>query len=160
MTQDESLRNHLVAVLKAGQSHSPIDPAVAAWPAELRGSIPGEGNHSAWQLLEHLRIAQSDILGFSVSRDHVSPVHPDGYWPDSESPPDDGAWDRSIRQFGNDLNAMQALVGDPHTDLYARIPHGDGQTILKEALTLASHNSYHIGQLMTLRKVLGVEVGR
>ena len=156
MTQDESLRNHLVAVLKAGHSHSPIGQVVAAWPAPSRGSKPGEANHSAWQLLEHLRIAQWDILGFSRSADHVSPEFPDGYWPDTEAPPSEEAWDQSVAQFEKDLEAMQSLVSDPTTDLHARIPHGDGQTILREALTLASHNSYHIGQLMTSRKVLGV----
>ncbi len=156
MTVDESLRHHLVAVLKAGQSHSPIESAIAAWPAESRGLRPGGANHSAWQLLEHLRTAQWDILGFSLSADHVSPEYPDGYWPDGEAPPSDEAWNQSVRQFGKDLEAMQLLVSDPATDLHARIPHGDGQTILREALTLASHNSYHIGQLMTSRKVLGV----
>ena len=156
MTQDESLRNHLVSVLKGGHSHSPIDQVIAGWPAETRGSKPGDANHSAWQLLEHLRMAQWDILGFSLSADHVSPEYPDGYWPDSEAPPSDEAWDQSVSQLGKDLEAMQSLILDRTTDLHARIPHGDGQTILREALTLASHNSYHIGQLMTLRKVLGV----
>ncbi len=156
MTQDESLRNHLVALLKAGHSHSPIGQVVAAWPSESRGTKPGDANHTAWQLLEHLRTAQWDILGFSLSADHVSPEFPDGYWPDSDTPPNDQAWEQSVEQFAKDLEAMRALVSDPSTDLHARIPHGDGQTILREALTLASHNSYHIGQLMTLRRVLGV----
>ena len=156
MNQDESLRNHLVALLKGGHSHSPIEQAIAAWPAQSRGSKPGDANHTAWQLLEHLRTAQWDILGFSLSADHVSPKYPDGYWPDTEAPPGDEAWDQSVLQFAKDLEAMQSLVADPGTDLYAPIPHGDGQTILREALTLATHNSYHIGQLMTLRKVLGV----
>ena len=116
----------------------------------------GDANHTAWEILEHLRIAQWDILSFSLSADHVSPKFPDGYWPDTESPPSDEAWDQSVGQFANDLGAMQSLVSDTSIDLHARIPHGDGQTILREALVLASHNSYHIGQLMTLRKVLGV----
>ena len=107
MTQDESLRNHLVAVLKAGHSHSPMDQVIAAWPASSLGSKPGDANHSAWQLLEHLRIAQWDILGFSLSADHVSPEFPDGYWPDTEAPPSYGAWDESVGQFAKDLEAMQ-----------------------------------------------------
>ena len=156
MTQDESLRIHLVSVLKGGQSHSPIDLAIAAWPSQSRGLRPGNANHSGWELLEHMRTAQWDILDFSVSAEHVSPKYPDGYWPDSEIPPSDEAWNESVEQFGKDLEAMQSLVSDPTTDLHAPIPHGDGQTILREALTLASHNSYHIGQLMTLRKVLGI----
>ena len=156
MTQDESLRSQLVAVLKGNHSHYPMEQVIASWPVSSRSSKPGDANHSGWQLLEHLRIAQWDILGFSLSAGHVSPEFPDGYWPDTEAPATDEAWDQSVRQFANDLEAMQSLVLDPATDIHARIPHGDGQTILREALMLASHNSYHIGQLMTLRKVLGV----
>ncbi len=155
MAEDESLRSHLVDVLRGGHAHPPIDQVLARWPEQLRGSKPDGANHTAWQLLEHLRIAQWDILGFSISPDHVSPEFPDGYWPEGGEPPNDEAWDESASQFEKDLEAMQSLVLDPATDLYARIPHGDGQTVLKEALTLTSHNSYHIGQLMTLRRILG-----
>lgn len=155
MTPDESLRKHLMDNLQAGQAHVGFEQVVADWDAESRGVKPPGANHTAWQLLEHLRIAQWDILEFSESADHVSPEWPDGYWPDSEGPSDDPAWEESTRLFEKDLKAMQSLVTDPTTDLYARIPHGNGQTILREALILAAHNSYHIGQLMTLRKILG-----
>ena len=155
MIPDQSLRKHLTDNLQAGHAHVGFEQVLADWDAESRGAKPPGANHTAWQLLEHLRIAQWDILEFSKSADHVSPEWPDRYWPDSEGPSDDQAWEESIRLFEKDLKAMQSLVTDPTTDLYASIPHGDGQTILREALTLAAHNSYHVGQLMTLRKILG-----
>ncbi|NNG15953.1 MAG: DinB family protein, partial [Gemmatimonadales bacterium] len=105
--------------------------------------------------LEHLRIAQWDILEFSRKPDHVSPSFPDGYWPETDAPPDGSAWDRSVESFLADLDAMQALVMDRATDLFAQIPWGDGQTVLREALVLADHNSYHLGQLILIGKVLG-----
>ena len=102
-----------------------------------------------------MRIAQSDILEFSRNPKHVSPEFPAGYWPETDAPPDDKAWEKSVRQFRADLKAMQDLVEDPATDLFAPIPHGDGQTILREALLVADHNSYHLGQLVTVRRLLG-----
>ena len=156
MTQEESLRKQLVDNLAGGHAHVGFEQAAADWDPERRGVKPSGANHSAWQLMEHLRIAAWDILEFSKSAGHVSPEWPDGYWPDTEAPPSNKVWEESIRQFQRDLKAMQALVAKPATDIYARIPHGDGQTILQEALTLAAHNSYHVGQLMTLRRILGV----
>ena len=155
MTQDESLRKHLVDLLRAGHAHVTFDTAVKDWKPELRGVKPAGAVHSAWQLLEHLRISQWDIVDFSKSADHVSPNFPDGYWPDEDAPADDAAWESSLEQFRRDHEAMQALVQDATADLHAPIPHGDGQTILREALMVAQHNGYHIGQLMTLRKMLG-----
>jgi hypothetical protein len=105
-------------------------------------------------MLEHLRICQWDILEFSRDPDHVSPSFPDGYWPETDAPPDGLAWDRSVQAFRDDLQAMIELVENPTTDLYARIPHGDGQTILREALLVADHNAYHLGQLVFLRRCL------
>jgi uncharacterized damage-inducible protein DinB len=96
-----------------------------------------------------------DILEFSRDPEHVSPEFPDGYWPDSEAPPTQDAWDKSVAAFRADLKAMQNLVADPATDLFARIPHGDGQTILREALLVADHNAYHLGQLVVIRRALG-----
>ena len=153
---DPALRRHLVAMLQTGHAHVSFETAVAGWDIELRGVRPEGGGHTAWELVEHLRIAQWDILEFSRSADHVSPDFPDGYWPPSPAPPGAGDWDRSVGRFAADLEAMQALVSDPARDLYERIPHGEGQTLLREALTLASHNSYHVGQLMSLRKVFGL----
>ncbi len=100
-------------------------------------------------------IAQWDILEFSRNPKHVSPKFPDGYWPEGDAPPDDGAWDRSVTAFREDLQAMQDLVADPKTDLFARIPHGSGQTVLREALLVADHNAYHLGQLVCVRRALG-----
>jgi hypothetical protein len=107
-------------------------------------------------LLEHMRLAQWDILEFSRNSKHVSPPWPAGYWPASEMPPNEKAWTASIAAFKKDLRTMERLVADPRVDLYARIPWGDGQTILREALLVADHNSYHLGQLMMLRKSIGI----
>ena len=156
MPNDEALRQHVIDLLKSGHAHVDFDSVIKDWKPELRGAKAAGFNHSPWQLLEHLRISQWDILGFSKSADHISPTYPDGYWPDGEVPPDEATWDRSVEQFVRDHGSMQGLVLDTSIDLFERIPHGDGQTILKEALTLADHNAYHIGQLMVLRKHLGI----
>lgn len=157
MIPDEPVRKHLVALLKGGHAHTPATDALAGWPPESRGLKPDGVGHSAWELLEHLRIAQWDILGFSLSADHVSPDFPAGYWPPSASLPADAAWDRSVEQFRVDLEAMETLVSDPATDLLTPFAHGEGQTVLREVLTLAAHNSYHIAQLMMLGKMLGLK---
>ncbi len=155
--RDESrlLREHLMNLLTGGGAHLHIDDAVRDFPAALRGTRPAGLPHTAWQLLEHLRIAQWDILEFSCSAKHVSPEFPDGYWPKTEAPPDESAWQKSLADFRRDLREMIALVNNPRTDLYARIPHGDGQTILREALLVADHNAYHLGQIVDLRRALG-----
>jgi DinB superfamily len=152
---DRALREHLLELLGGKSAHLTFDAAVADLPPELRGTrLPGTP-HTAWRLVEHLRIAQWDILEFSRNPRHESPDWPAGYWPPDDAPPDAGSWDRSVARFQADLKAMQALVADPATDLFARIPHGDGQTILREALLVADHNAYHIGQLVMLRRALG-----
>jgi hypothetical protein len=152
---NESLREHLLSLLRGGGAHAAFDKAVGHLPAELRGAKPEGAPYSAWELLEHMRIAQWDILEFSRNPKHVSPEWPAGYWPKSAAPPDDGAWDKSVKQFRADLEAMENLVADPRTNLLARIPHGDGQTILREALLVADHNAYHLGELVLLRRLLG-----
>ena len=149
-----SLRKHLVCLLGDGGAHVDFDTAIVRFPAAQRGARIAGAPHTAWQLLEHLRIAQWDILEFSRNPPHVSPEFPDGYWPRTDSPPSARAWNESVRAFRRDLRAMIRLVSDPKTDLFARIPHGDGQTILREALLVADHNAYHIGQLVLLRKLL------
>jgi len=121
----------------------------------LRGKRPKGAEHSPWEILEHLRIAQWDILEFSRNASHESPSWPGGYWPATAAPPDDGAWDKSVRAFRRDQKAVCDLIADPKTDLYARIPHGTGQTILREALLVADHNAYHVGQLILVRRLLG-----
>jgi hypothetical protein len=132
-----------------------FDKAVAGLPAKLRGAKPAGVPHTPWRLVEHMRRAQWDILEFSRNPRHVSPEFREGYWPKGDAPPSSKAWDASIKAFRKDLKAMVDLVDDPKTDLFARIPHGEGQTILREALLVADHNAYHLGQLVVIRRLLG-----
>ena len=155
MAQDNALRDHLLYLLRGGGAHLDFGQAVADLPRQLRGQRPENLPHTPWQLAEHMRIAQWDILEFSRNADHVSPEFPDGYWPRTDAPPDEDAWDRSLTRFRADLKAMQDLVADPAIDLFAEIPHGSGQTILREALLVADHNAYHLGQLVMVRRALG-----
>jgi hypothetical protein len=159
MAKDAALREHLVSLLTGGNAHTTFEDAVKNMPAEQRGKRPKGAEHSPWQLLEHLRIAQWDILEFSRDAKHKSPKWPEEYWPKSPVPPDEKAWDKSVRAFRRDLKTLCALVSDPNTDLYAKIPHGDGQTILREVLLTADHNAYHLGQLVLVRKLLGAWKG-
>lgn len=152
---NNSLRQHLIELLKGGSAHIRFEEVVTGIPAKLRGQKPPGLPHSAWMLLEHLRIAQRDILEFSRNRKHVSPAWPSGYWPRGEAPPNSDSWNASIKKFRQDLKAMQNLVANPRTDLHARIPWGEGQTILREALLAADHNAYHLAQLVDVRRVLG-----
>jgi hypothetical protein len=149
---DQPLRDHLIYLLKGGGAHISFDDALGNWPAHLVRVKVASFPHTAWMLLEHMRLAQRDILEFGRNSTHVSPKWPEGYWPASEAPPDDGAWTASVAAFKKDLRTMETLVADKKVDLYARIPWGDGQTILREALLVADHNAYHLGQLVTLRK--------
>ena len=157
MTGDQTarLREHLLYLLKGGGAHLNFDKAIANLPAELRGAKPPGVPHTPWRLLEHLRIAQWDILEFTRNPRHVSPPWSKGYWPTDDAPPDDGAWDRSVAAFRADLRAMQDLVADPATDLFTPLPHGEEQTALREALLVADHNAYHLGQLVLVRRLLG-----
>jgi len=152
---DEKLRAHLVKLLEGGEAHADLPHAFSELPEAQRGVKPAGAPHSAWQLLEHLRIAQWDILEFSRNPKHVSPQFPEGYWPVSDAPPSAEAWDKSVATVQRDLAAMKKLIGNPKTDLFAPIAHGDGQTILREALVLADHNAYHLGQAVLLRRLLG-----
>ena len=155
MSNDASLRQHVISLLKDGNAHATFDDAVNDVPAEVRGKVPKGAEHSPWQLLEHLRIAQWDILEFSRNPKHKSPEWPKEYWPAKPEPPDDEAWGKSVQAFRKNLKAMCELVADKSTDLFASIPHGEGQTILREALLVADHNAYHIGQLVLVRRLLG-----
>jgi len=152
---DRALRQQLVDLLESGGAHATYEAAVKDFPAELRGRKPDGFPHTPWMLLEHLRMAQWDILEFSRNPAHVSPPWPAGYWPKTEAPRDDFAWNKSIRDFRRDRKAMQSLVSDPKSDLFARLPWGDGQTILREALLVADHNAYHLAQLVDVRRLLG-----
>jgi DinB superfamily len=155
----KQLREHVLYLLNGGGAHVRFDDVVKNLPEEVRGVKPSGLPHSAWMLLEHLRLAQWDILEFSRNSKHLSPEWPQGYWLKTEAPPSTAAWSKSIQQFREDLKSMQDLVANPKTDLYARIPWGDGQTILREALLLADHNAYHLGQLVDVRRLLGVWKG-
>ncbi len=152
---DQALRQHVVKLLDWRDAHISFDKVIADWPAELRAAKPAGAPHPAWQLLEHLRIAQWDILDFCRNPKYKELDFPAGYWPAGNTPPTDDAWKESLRAFRADLEAMQRLVANPATDLFAPIPHGQGQTILREALLVADHNAYHLGQLLLLRRLLG-----
>jgi len=161
MTKDheQSLRKHLLDLLAGGGAHAKFEDVIKNLPAKLRGAKPAKFPHSPWMLLEHLRLAQWDILEFSRNRKHVSPPWPAGYWPKKPAPANAAAWNKSIQQFRRDLKAMQRLVANPKTDLFARIPWGDGQTILREALLVADHNAYHLAQFVDVRRMLGAWKG-
>lgn len=152
---DQALRDHVLFLLKGGGAHLNFEEAIADLPKNLRGTRVENVPHTPWRLLEHMRLCQWDILEFSRNPKHVSPDFPDGYWPEGDAPPDEDAWEKSVQAFRNDLQAMIDLVADPNTDLFAKMPHGDGQTVLRESLLVADHNAYHLGQLVFLRRCLG-----
>lgn len=156
---DSALREHLVELLRGGSAHAKFDDAIADWPEQLRGKRVAGFPHTAWQLLEHMRIAQNDILDFSHNSEYKELSFPDEYWPKQDAPARPESWEESVAQFQRDLKAMENLVLDPRIDLYARIPWGSGQTILREALLVADHNAYHVGQLVALRRALGAWQG-
>jgi hypothetical protein len=155
MANDKSLREHVLKLLEGGHAHVTFEAAVKGIPAALRGKRPKGVEHSLWEILEHMRIAQSDILEFSRDAKHVSPEWPAGYWPKTRNPPNDKAWAKSVRAFEADGEAMRTLVTAGSTDLHAPIAHGDGQTILREALLIADHNAYHLGEMVLVRRLLG-----
>jgi hypothetical protein len=154
MKNDKPLRRQLIDLLTGGNAHAKFDDVVKGLPPKLRGARPAKFPHSPWMLLEHLRLAQWDILEFSRNAKYVAPEWPAEYWPKTEAPSNSAAWTRSIEEFRRDLKAMQDMVANPKTDLFARMPWGDGQTILREALLLADHNAYHLGQLVDVRRLL------
>jgi len=155
MEHDAVLRKQLISLLTENNAHAGFEDAVKDMPVKLRGQVPKGAEHSPWQLLEHLRIAQWDILDFSRNPDYETLKWPEDYWPKSPEPPTENSWDQSVHSFRNDLKELCDLVSDKSTDLFAKIPHGDGQTILREALLTADHNAYHVGQLILVRRLLG-----
>jgi hypothetical protein len=152
LKESVALRKMLVDALRGHHAHIDFDSAVKDFPAAARGSKPAGSPHTAWQLLEHMRLAQWDILEFSRNPKHESPEWPEGYWPKTEAPPNDKAWDESVKAFQRDAREFKKLIEDPESKLFAVLEHGDGQTLLREALLLVCHNSYHLGQLMLLKK--------
>jgi len=155
MEHDALLRKQLISLLTENNAHAGFEDAVKDMPVKLRGQVPKGAEHSPWQLLEHLRIAQWDILDFSRNPKYKEMKWPEDYWPKSPEPPDEKAWDHSVQSFRKDLKELCDLVSDKSTDLFAKIPHGDGQTVLREALLTADHNAYHVGQLILVRRLLG-----
>jgi DinB family protein len=153
---DKALREHLLELLAGRGAHVDWKASFKGVPPKMRGVRPKGLPYSLWELLEHMRIAQWDILEFSRDAKHVSPEWPKGYWPATPAPPSAKAWDKSLEAFSRDLAQMEKLVASPKTDLFAKIPHGEGQTVLREALLVADHNSYHLGQVLTVRRLLGI----
>jgi hypothetical protein len=153
---DKALRDHVIFLLKGGGAHLSFADEIENWTVELAGTKVAKFPHTGWMLVEHMRVAQRDILEFSRNPKHVSPPWPEGYWSSVGAPPSKIAWSASVAAFKNELQAMEQLVANRKVDLLARIPWGDGQTILREALLLADHNAYHLGQLVTLRKSMEV----
>lgn len=152
MDDPKQLRVHLLELLEGKSAHIDIESAVKDFPPDDINTVVGNSPHTAWQLLEHIRIAQWDILEFSRDAKHVSPDWPDGYWPNAKGTT--AAWRKSLGKTLNDLQAMRDLVADEKNDLYQPFPWGDGQTLLREALLIADHNAYHLGQLVLLKKML------
>ncbi len=151
----QRLREHLKWLLDGGNAHLGFETAIAGLPAKLYGARVPNVPHTPWRLLEHMRIAQWDILEFCRNPEHVSPEWPQGYWPDSDAPSNQRAWQRSVAAFKADAAALRKLVANPKVDLLAPLPHCQGQTLLREALLAADHNAYHLGQLVLLRRALG-----
>jgi hypothetical protein len=153
--KQKSLPEHLVELLNGGHAHVDFASTVKDWPANVQGEKPEGAAHSPWEVLEHMRLAQWDILEFTRNPKYVSPEFPAGYWPNTLAPPDNNAWNKSVAAFHADLKAMIKIVQSKSTDFFAPLPHGDGQTILREALLVADHNAYHLGELLLLRHLLG-----
>ncbi len=151
---DEALHEQLRKVLDWREAHADWKQALTGLDPAHRGLRPAGSPHSAWDLLEHVRLAQRDIIDFTRDPKHVSPDWPSGYWPKSLAPADEAEWEMSVREFFHDLQEMEKLVSDPRTDLFARIAHGTGQTFLRQVLLLIDHNSYHLGQLVLVRRLL------
>jgi hypothetical protein len=154
-TADAAVREHLKRVLDWEDAHAGFEATVKDFPAELRGRVPEGLPYSAWQIVEHLRLAQHDILDFCVNPHYEEMKWPDDYWPAAAAPPSGLAWDESIQKFIDDRSRVQQLVSDPAVDLLAKIPHGSGQTYLREVLLIADHSAYHVGQLLIVRRLLG-----
>jgi hypothetical protein len=153
--KDQVVRNQLLSLLKRGNAHMSFDEAVADFPLEQINRKPPNVPYTPWHLLEHIRIAQWDILEFIRNPEHESPEWPVGYWPARDARADAGQWQQTIEQFRADLKALQEIVADPETDLYATMPQGEKYTILREILTVADHTAYHVGEFGILRRVMG-----
>jgi len=155
MDQDKIVRDHLLSLLKGGNAHMPFADAVADFPEDHMNTIFPNGTYTPWHLLEHIRRTQWDILDFIVNSNYQELSWPDDYWPQKNENATQKTWDKTVAQFESDLKELQKIVKNPKTDLYVKIPHGDGQTILREILLVADHTSYHIGEFAIMRQVMG-----
>jgi hypothetical protein len=161
MTQeDDSVRKHVLSLLRGSSAHIAFDDFISGFPADLCNRHIDGLPYTPWQVLEHMRLALWDILEFSRDANHVSPEFPKGYWPQPNEAGTTALWQETVDAFRNDLQQMQSLLDDPATDLHAKIPHGDGQTILREALVVADHNAYHLGVLAVMARILKANPGR
>jgi hypothetical protein len=154
--RDSALRQQLTTLLSWEDAHVSFERAVEGIAPRHRGERPANVPYSAWEILEHLRITQRDILEFCRNPQYEEMTWPDDYWPTSPTPPTESAWDDSIRQYRDDRKALQELAVDSRVDLFAKIPHGDGQTYLRELVLVADHGAYHVGELVVLRRILGI----
>lgn len=157
--EDRALRDQLIEFLRGGSAHADLKAVLDDFPAEARGAKPKGAEHTPWQLVEHIRIALHDLLDFSTNSNYVQPQWPKDYWPQEEAPPSDEAWKTSIAALKRDVADFVKLVGDPESNLYATIPWGEGQTLLREVLLAGQHTSYHLGQIVLLRRELGAWKG-
>jgi hypothetical protein len=156
MKENQAIRKELLALLKGGNAHMNFDEAVADFPLkEINREVPN-GNYTVWHLLEHMRIAQWDILRFVVDPKHVSPEFPGGYWPKLDATTTPSQWKKTIEKIKADTEAVEKLVSDPHTDFFSPIPHAKGYTIFREILLAADHNVFHLSELITLRRVFNL----
>jgi hypothetical protein len=155
MPKLDPLRKELVAQLNGGNAHAPLSKVTAKFPAKLQGVVPDGLPYSAWQLLEHMRLALADMLEFSLSKDYREKKWPDDYWPKSAQPPNSRAWEASVKQIQADLAAFIKLISSPKSDLFVPLPWGDGQTLFHEACLIVDHNAYHLGEIVTVRRLLG-----
>jgi len=154
VSNDKALRDHLLHLLRGGGAHIHLDELIADFPIDsINRKLEGLP-YTAWQVLEHMRLAQWDILEFSRDANHVSPEFPKGYWPPADVMANEAMWDRTVQTFRSDLKEFEKLLHDPAIDLFAQIPHGAGQTILREALLVADHNAYHLGTLAVMKRLL------
>jgi hypothetical protein len=155
-TEDRILRKQLIPFLRGEGAHVDFASAIRNFPAEHYGTRPSGCPHSAWQLVEHIRLALHDLIEFSTNSNYTAPAWPADYWPEEAAPPSPTAWLKSVAAIQQDIEAFEHLIGDPASNLYAKIPWGDGQTLLHEALLAGDHTSYHTGQLVLLRQLLGI----
>jgi uncharacterized damage-inducible protein DinB len=154
MASTDELREQVVDLLRGGGAHAAVVEALESFPAKLRGEKPRGSPHTAWEILEHMRIAQGDLLAYSTERGFESPEWPAGYWPSTPAPPDARAWSRSLESFVADLEKLVKLASDRKRDLLAPLAHAPDTNLLLELFLVASHNSYHLGQVMLLRRML------